>query len=97
MRKLILTINVTPDGFCNHQDSVVGDDWMLFINDVTEQMGTAMFGRVTYKLFEEYWPHLCRGRILYSHTAYVFRFGIPFVHTDSACAEVARPGGNKNF
>jgi dihydrofolate reductase len=62
MRKLILTLSVTPDGFCNHQDAVVGDDWMRIINDLTERMGAAMFGRVTYKLFEEYWPQVAIDR-----------------------------------
>jgi dihydrofolate reductase len=62
MRKLILSLHVTPDGFCNHQDGVVGEDWMRFISDLTEQTDTALFGRVTYTLFEQYWPQAARDR-----------------------------------
>jgi dihydrofolate reductase len=62
MRKLILSLHVTPDGFCNHQDGVVDEDWMRFINDLTEQTDTALFGRVTYTLFEQYWPQAAVDR-----------------------------------
>jgi dihydrofolate reductase len=62
MRKLILSLHVTPDGFCNHDTAIVGDDWMRYVNDLTEGMGTAVFGRATYKLFEQYWPQVARSR-----------------------------------
>jgi dihydrofolate reductase len=62
MRKLILSLHVTPDGFCNHDAAVVGEDWMRYINDLAEQMGTAVFGRVTYQLFEQYWPQAAKDR-----------------------------------
>lgn len=62
MRKLILSLHVTPDGFCNHDAAVVGEDWMRYINDQMEQMGTAVFGRVTYQLFEQYWPQAAKDR-----------------------------------
>lgn len=62
MRKLILALNVTPDGFCNHADVVIGEDWMRYVNDLTEQMDTAVFGRVTYQLFEDFWPVAAKER-----------------------------------
>jgi dihydrofolate reductase len=62
MRKLILSLHVTPDGFCNHDAAVFGDDWMTFVTDQTEEMGTVAFGRVTYELFEGFWPKLARER-----------------------------------
>lgn len=62
MRKLILAFHVTPDGFCNHTAIAVGEDWMRYINDLMDQIGTAVFGRVTYQLFEEYWPLTAKER-----------------------------------
>ena len=35
---------------------------MKYINDLTEQMDTALFGRVTFELFEEFWPGEARAR-----------------------------------
>jgi dihydrofolate reductase len=58
MRKLILSVHVTPDGFANHDTSVVGEDWMRFINEDLQKRGALMFGRSTYELFESYWPRL---------------------------------------
>lgn len=62
MRKMILSLHVTPDGFCNHHSAVVGEDWMSDVTDYTEKMGTVLFGRVTFQLFEEFWPKLARER-----------------------------------
>ena len=62
MRKLVLSLQVSPDGFCNHDTVVVGEDWMEYINDLTEQMDTALFGRVTFELFEQFWPAEAKAR-----------------------------------
>lgn len=62
MRKLILSLHITPDGFCNHDAAVVGEDWMGYVNDLTARMGTAVFGRVTFELFEQFWPGVARER-----------------------------------
>lgn len=61
-RKLILSLHVTPDGFCNHDTAVVGEDWMRYVNDLTTRMGTAVFGRTTFELFEAFWPKVAEER-----------------------------------
>jgi dihydrofolate reductase len=61
MRKLILSIHKTLDGFIEGPNGQL--DWMNFndemwnyINDILNNVGTALFGRVAYQAFEKYWP-----------------------------------------
>ena len=49
-------INVTPDGFCNHDDVVIDDDFMKFAVDIIEKAERLVLGRKTYELFKEHWP-----------------------------------------
>src|SRR5262245_3276395 len=61
MRKLILSIHETLDGFIEGPNGQL--DWMNFddemwnyVNDLLSNVGTALFGRVAYQAFEKYWP-----------------------------------------
>ena len=56
MGKLISSINVTPDGFCSHSDVIADEELHQFATDLLKQADTVLFGRVTYELFESYWP-----------------------------------------
>jgi dihydrofolate reductase len=56
MGKLIASINTTPDGFCGHTSVVADDACHQFASDLLRLSGTVLFGRVTYQLFESYWP-----------------------------------------
>lgn len=49
-------INVTPDGFCNHDDVVIDDDFMKFAVDIIEKAELLVLGRKTYELFNDHWP-----------------------------------------
>lgn len=56
MRKLISSINITPDGFCGHSDVVADEEHHQFAIDLMKSVDTVLFGRITYQLFESYWP-----------------------------------------
>lgn len=62
MRKIILFLNTTPDGFCDHTAVIADDDLHLFVNDVLKHADTVLFGRVTYQLFENYWPEVADSK-----------------------------------
>lgn len=56
MRKLIASINMTLDGYCDH-DAVIADEELLQnFNDLLREVDTILFGRVTYQLMENSWP-----------------------------------------
>lgn len=57
MRKLIFSINVSLDGFADHTVAIADDELHEFYTDQLDSIDTILFGRVTYQLFESYWPH----------------------------------------
>ncbi len=57
MRKLIFSINVSLDGFADHTVAIADDELHDFYTDQLNTIDTILFGRVTYQLFESYWPH----------------------------------------
>ena len=73
MRKLVTLINVSVDGYADHTMPVVVDSELHeFVTDYLESADIALFGRVTYKLFEDYWPtaaavpYATKGEILFA-------------------------------
>jgi dihydrofolate reductase len=61
MRRLFLFMMVSLDGYFegpNHDLSwhVVDQEFNRFAVEQLKQIGTLLFGRVTYELFEDYWP-----------------------------------------
>ncbi|MGO9481770.1 MAG: dihydrofolate reductase family protein [Candidatus Kryptoniota bacterium] len=57
-RKLILAINVSLDGFADHTVAVAADDELhQFFARLLDFTDIALFGRVTYRLMADYWPH----------------------------------------
>ncbi len=61
MRSLFLFMMVSLDGYFegpNHDLSwhVVDQEFNRFAVEQLKQIGTLLFGRVTYHLFEDYWP-----------------------------------------
>ena len=56
MRKLIFSINVSLDGFADHTVAIADDELHEFYTDQLNTIDTILFGRVTYQLFESYWP-----------------------------------------
>ena len=61
MRKLIFFMHTSLDGFVaglnGEMDWIKVDDAMFdFVGTMTDQADTALYGRVTYQMMENYWP-----------------------------------------
>ncbi len=56
MRKIILSLNVTLDGFCDHTQVIANDESHRYALEQMSAVDALLFGRVTYQLFENYWP-----------------------------------------
>jgi dihydrofolate reductase len=56
MRKLIAAINMTLDGFCNHQAMFADDEIHEHYNELLRNADNLLYGRITYQLMESYWP-----------------------------------------
>ena len=56
MRKLIAAMNMTLDGFCNHEAGIADDEIHQHYNELLSNAGTLIYGRITYQLMESYWP-----------------------------------------
>jgi len=60
MGKLIAAINITQDGFCEHTNVIADEEHHQFSNNLLKDSETVLFGRVTYELFESYWPNIAK-------------------------------------
>ncbi len=56
MRKLITAVNVTLDGCVDHRAGSADDELLNFYTRQLDTLDGILFGRVTFQLFEEYWP-----------------------------------------
>ena len=56
MRKLIAAMNMTLDGFCNHEAGIADDEIHQHYNELLSSADTLIYGRTTYQLMESYWP-----------------------------------------
>src|SRR5579863_865053 len=62
MGKIILHLNITPDGFCDHRAAVVDTEMMKSVNLLLGSVDRALFGRTTFQLFEDYWPSVWKDK-----------------------------------
>jgi dihydrofolate reductase len=58
MRKIIAAINMTIDGFCDHTLSVADEELHDHYTNLLRNSGVIIYGRITYKLMEDFWPDL---------------------------------------
>ncbi len=61
MRKIISSINITLDGFCDHTAAVVDDELHLSVNEFMAGADTLLFGRKTYQLMEDAFPAMVKN------------------------------------
>ena len=60
MRKLISSINITLDGFCDHTAVIADDELHQQANALLKSADLMLFGRATYQLMEAGWPPLVK-------------------------------------
>lgn len=63
MSKVIATINMTLDGFCDHTAMPADDDLSELhqhYSDLLRNAGSILYGRITYQLME-YWPPILKN------------------------------------
>jgi dihydrofolate reductase len=56
MGNVILSINLTLDGFIDHTAATPDDDSLRYTIEVLNSVDVVLFGRVTYQLLADYWP-----------------------------------------
>jgi dihydrofolate reductase len=61
MRKIIAAINMTLDAFCDHTFGIADDALHRHFTDLINTAGTLLYGRITYRLMEDYWPLLVKN------------------------------------
>src|SRR6478609_4485561 len=61
MRKLIASINMTLDGFCDHTALIADDEIHQHYNELLRNTDTLIYGRITYELMESYWPTVVKN------------------------------------
>lgn len=61
MRKLIATINMTLDAFCDHTAVDGGEAIHEYFTDLVNNSGGFVYGRTTYQLMESYWPTVVKN------------------------------------
>jgi dihydrofolate reductase len=60
MKKIIATINMTLDGFCDHTAGISDDETYQHFNELLSNAGAILFGRITYQLME-YWKTVVKN------------------------------------
>jgi dihydrofolate reductase len=60
MRKVIATMNMTLDGFCDHTAMIADDELHEHYNELLRRGDTLLYGRITYQLMESYWPGVAK-------------------------------------
>jgi dihydrofolate reductase len=63
MRKIIMGINVTPDGFCDHRAGIADGELHKYYSELLKNADTILFGRKTFRLMEDYWPDVAKNNI----------------------------------
>jgi dihydrofolate reductase len=61
MRKVIATINMTLDGYCDHTAVTADDEIHQHYTGLLRNSDTMLFGRITYQLMEDYWPAVAKN------------------------------------
>lgn len=61
MRKVIATINMTIDGFCDHTAMIAVEEIHQHFTELLRGAGVLLYGRITYQLMESYWPAIVKN------------------------------------
>lgn len=61
MSRIIASMNMSLDGFCDHTLGVVDEDLHNHYTRMIETAGALLYGRTTYQLMESHWPGLVKN------------------------------------
>lgn len=61
MGHLILEVNVTLDGCCDHTQVIADEELHAYATDLLDRSDALLFGRVIYQLMESAWPAVARS------------------------------------
>lgn len=61
MRRLVATINMTLDGYCDHTAVDGGEEIHIHFAETLRNAGVLLYGRVTYLLMEGFWPTVAKN------------------------------------
>ena len=61
MRKVVAAMNMTLDGYCDHTAGIADAELHQYYTDLLNESGTVLYGRITYKLMEDYWPSVVKN------------------------------------
>lgn len=67
MAKLIAAINMSLDGYCDHTSMNGDEEIHEFFSKQLQQAGLLLYGRITYKLMEDFWPSVVKSPTGTSH------------------------------
>jgi dihydrofolate reductase len=56
MRKLIFSINMTLDGYIDHNAVIADDELHERASELLRSIDIVLYGRIAYQLMAEYWP-----------------------------------------
>src|SRR2546428_4501903 len=61
MGRLIVSMNVTLDGCCDHTQVIADEELHHYASELLDQADAALYGRLTYQLMERFWPAVARS------------------------------------
>jgi len=61
MRRVIASLNMTLDGFCDHTSMIADEEIHEHFTEVLHSSGVTLYGRITYELMESYWPNVVKN------------------------------------
>jgi dihydrofolate reductase len=61
MRKVIYAINMTLDGYFDHNNGVPDEELMKYFTDLVRDADLFVYGRKTYELMVPYWPDVAKS------------------------------------
>ncbi len=63
MGRIILMMNVTLDGCCDHTQGIADEELHRYAMDLMDQCDGLLFGRIIYQLMESAWPDIARSGV----------------------------------
>ena len=61
MRKIIYAINMTLDGYFDHNNGVPDEELMEYFTNLVRDADVFVYGRKTYELMVPYWPDVAKS------------------------------------